>query len=70
MANSGPNTNGSQFFINTKANHFLDGKHTVFGKIVKGMEIVDEIENAEVGAGDRPVEDIVIKKIELVKTDK
>ncbi|MFA7191779.1 MAG: peptidylprolyl isomerase [Candidatus Paceibacterota bacterium] len=65
MANSGPNTNGSQFFINVNANNFLDTKHTVFGKVVKGMDVVTAIENTKTGAGDRPVEAVVIKGITL-----
>jgi cyclophilin family peptidyl-prolyl cis-trans isomerase len=63
MANSGPNTNGSQFFINTAANTFLDGKHTVFGKVVSGLDIVQKIENTKTGASDRPVSPIVINSI-------
>ena len=47
MANAGPNTNGSQFFINTSNNNFLNDKHTVFGKIVKGMDVVESIENVK-----------------------
>ena len=65
MANSGPNTNGSQFFINTAANNFLDPKHTVFGKVVSGMEVVTMIENAETGEGDRPVSPMIINNISL-----
>ena len=65
MANAGPNTNGSQFFINVNANNFLDTKHTVFGKVVKGMEVVTAIENTPTSAGDRPVTAVVIKSIDL-----
>ncbi|MDB5225169.1 MAG: peptidyl-prolyl cis-trans isomerase, peptidylprolyl isomerase [Candidatus Adlerbacteria bacterium] len=65
MANSGPNTNGSQFFINTAENSFLDTKHTVFGHVVSGMEVVAAIEGTPVGAGDRPVEPMVITSVTL-----
>ena len=65
MANSGPNTNGSQFFINTAANNFLDAKHTVFGRVVSGMDVVHEIENVETGSSDRPVEAVVIKSVDI-----
>ncbi len=65
MANSGPNTNGSQFFINTAANNFLDSKHTTFGKVVSGMEVVAAIESTPTGPGDRPVTPMVITSITL-----
>ena len=61
MANHGPNTGGSQFFINTAKNTFLDGKHPVFGKVISGMDIVDKIESVQTDSEDRPVEDVVVK---------
>ena len=66
MANSGPNTNGSQFFIVTaREAPWLDGKHTVFGQVTAGMEAVDAIESQPTGAQDRPVEECRIEQIEL-----
>lgn len=63
MANAGPNTNGSQFFINTANNSFLDGKHTVFGKVISGMEAVSAIEGADTNEMDRPLEPMVIESV-------
>jgi cyclophilin family peptidyl-prolyl cis-trans isomerase len=63
MANSGPNTNGSQFFINTVNNSFLDGKHTVFGKVVSGQDIVQAIEGVKTGEADRPADSVIIQSI-------
>ena len=66
MANAGPNTNGSQFFIvTTDAAPWLDGKHTVFGRVTAGMEAVDSIEGTDTDAADKPVADAVIQRIEL-----
>ena len=65
MANAGPNTNGSQFFINVSANNFLDTKHTVFGKVVAGLDVVKAIETTTTGSNDRPVEPMVINSITL-----
>jgi peptidyl-prolyl cis-trans isomerase A (cyclophilin A) len=65
MANAGPDTNGSQFFINVAANNFLDDKHTVFGKIVSGMDVVQAIEATPTGPNDRPVSPIIINSITL-----
>lgn len=65
MANSGPNTNGSQFFINVAANNFLDSKHAVFGKVVSGMDVVTKIENTPTNTGDRPVTAVIINSITL-----
>lgn len=63
MANSGPDTGGSQFFINVVDNNFLDSKHPVFGKVVEGMDVVDEIVKVEADAMDRPVDEVVIEDV-------
>ena len=66
MANAGPNTNGSQFFIVTREDaSWLDGKHTVFGRVVDGMDVVDRMEAAETDARDKPVDEIRIEGVDL-----
>ncbi len=66
MANAGPNTNGSQFFVVTAEEcSWLDGKHTVFGRVVSGMEVVDRISEVDRDTADRPLEPVTIERVDL-----
>ena len=66
MANAGPNTGGSQFFINLVDNNFLDGKHATFGVVIEGMDVIDKMAKVQTNAGDRPLEDVKIIEAKII----
>jgi peptidyl-prolyl cis-trans isomerase A (cyclophilin A) len=65
MANAGPNTNGSQFFLTVASTEWLSGKHTIFGEVTEGYEVVEKISKAPTGGRDRPATDVVLERVEI-----
>ncbi len=69
MANSGPDTNGSQFFITTAPAEHLNGRHTIFGEVTEGQEVVEAVSQVETDSADKPVEDVVLESVEIHRAD-
>lgn len=67
MANAGPGTNGSQFFITLAPTPHLNGRHTVFGKVIEGMDVINDIGTIETGHGDKPFKDVVMQKVTIIR---